>query len=85
MANGATTSLQRAVGRGSDVAADAQGSADPDCAVRSRLLRHIINFDGLVETGTIAAEHRELFEFADSPEEAWQSIERRGLRADLPA
>ena len=47
--------------------------------------RHIINFDGLVETGTIAAEHREQFEFADSREEAWQSIERRGLRADLPA
>ena len=41
----------------------------------------IINFPALVEEGMVSAEHCELFEFADTAEEAWRSIERRGLRA----
>ena len=41
--------------------------------------RQVVNFDALIENNVIAAEHVELFEFADTPEEAWQSIERRGL------
>lgn len=47
--------------------------------------RQVVNFEGLIETDMVAAEHRDLFEFADTPEEAWQSIERRGLRAHPPA
>jgi hypothetical protein len=43
--------------------------------------RRVVNFEALIETDMVAAEHRDLFEFADTPEEAWQSIERRGLRA----
>ena len=47
--------------------------------------REVINFEALIETGMVAAEDCDLFEFADTPEEAWQSIERRGLRAHPPA
>jgi uncharacterized protein (TIGR00730 family) len=47
--------------------------------------RQVVNFDALLETGMIAAEHLELFEFADTPGEAWQSIARRGLQAQPPA
>jgi uncharacterized protein (TIGR00730 family) len=43
--------------------------------------RQVVNFEALIETDMVAAEHRDLFEFADTPEEAWQSIERRGLKA----
>jgi uncharacterized protein (TIGR00730 family) len=46
--------------------------------------RQVVNFEALIETDMVAAEHRDLFEFADTPEEAWQSIERRGLRAHPP-
>jgi uncharacterized protein (TIGR00730 family) len=47
--------------------------------------RQVVNFEALIETDMVADEHRELFEFADTPEEAWLSIERRGLRAHPPA
>jgi uncharacterized protein (TIGR00730 family) len=47
--------------------------------------RRVINFDALMEADMIEDEHRELFEYADTAEEAWQSIERRGLRAHGPA
>ena len=43
--------------------------------------RQVVNFDALIETGMIAAEDLKLFEFADTAEDAWQSIERRGLGA----
>lgn len=43
--------------------------------------RKIINFSALVDAGMVSPEHCSLFEFADSPEEAWRSIARRGLRA----
>jgi hypothetical protein len=36
--------------------------------------RGIINFDLLVEEGTIDPEDRELFEFAETAEEAWKAI-----------
>lgn len=39
----------------------------------------IVNFEALVDEGMISADHCELFEFAETPEEAWHSIERRGL------
>jgi uncharacterized protein (TIGR00730 family) len=41
--------------------------------------RQVVNFEALVETDMVAAEHRDLFEFADTPQEAWQVLERRGL------
>jgi uncharacterized protein (TIGR00730 family) len=47
--------------------------------------RQVVNFEALIETDMVAAEHCDLFEFADTPEEAWQSIERHGLRAHPPA
>jgi uncharacterized protein (TIGR00730 family) len=42
--------------------------------------RKIVDFDALVDAGMVSPEHCALFEFAETPEEAWQSIERRGLR-----
>jgi uncharacterized protein (TIGR00730 family) len=47
--------------------------------------REVVNFEALMASDMVEAEHRELFEFADTAEEAWQSIERRGLRAHPPA
>jgi uncharacterized protein (TIGR00730 family) len=46
--------------------------------------RRVIDFEALIETDMVAAEHRNLFEFADTPAEAWQSIERRALRTRPP-
>lgn len=43
--------------------------------------RRIINFEALVEAGMVSPGQLALFEYADTPEEAWQSIQRRGLRA----
>jgi uncharacterized protein (TIGR00730 family) len=45
--------------------------------------RNIINFEALVQAGMVSPEHCTLFEYVDTPEEAWRSIERRGLRAHL--
>ena len=41
--------------------------------------RRIVNFDAMVEAGTIDARDLELFCYADSGEEAWAALERRGL------
>jgi len=41
--------------------------------------RKIINFDALVEEGVIAADDLKLFEFAETAEEGWDSLVRRGL------
>ncbi len=38
--------------------------------------KRLINFDVLVEEGTISAEDLNLFRYADSPKEAWKHIER---------
>jgi uncharacterized protein (TIGR00730 family) len=43
--------------------------------------RRLVNFDGLVEDGMIAAEDLALFAFADDPEEGWEAILRHGLKA----
>ena len=45
-----------------------------------RYWRKIINFDALVEEGVIAAEDLGLFEFAETAEEGWASLVRRGLQ-----
>lgn len=39
----------------------------------------IINFEAFAETGMISPDDLKLFEFADDPEEAWESLLRRGL------
>jgi uncharacterized protein (TIGR00730 family) len=46
--------------------------------------RRIVNFDALVEEGVVAADDLKLFEFADTPEAAWDSLVRRGLKAHSP-
>jgi uncharacterized protein (TIGR00730 family) len=41
--------------------------------------RKIVNFDALVDEGMIAAEDLKLFEFAETAEDGWTSLIRRGL------
>lgn len=41
--------------------------------------RKIVNFDALVDEGMIAAEDLKLFEFAETAEDGWASLIRRGL------
>ncbi|MDH7797838.1 MULTISPECIES: TIGR00730 family Rossman fold protein [unclassified Beijerinckia] len=41
--------------------------------------RRIINFDAFVEEGMISADDLKLFEFAETAEEGWASLVRRGL------
>jgi hypothetical protein len=43
----------------------------------------IINFEAFAEAGMISPDDLKLFEFADDPEEAWESLVRRGL--EVPA
>jgi hypothetical protein len=43
--------------------------------------RRVINFDALVDEGMIAAADLKLFEFAETAEDGWASLVRRGLRA----
>jgi len=46
--------------------------------------RKIVNFDALVEEGMIAPADLRLFEFAETAEEGWASMVRRGLKAHSP-
>ena len=46
--------------------------------------RRLVNFDALLEEGMIEPADMALFEFADTPEAAWQSMVRRGLKAHSP-
>jgi hypothetical protein len=39
----------------------------------------VIDFDALARMDMVAADHARLFEYADTAEEAWLSIARRGL------
>jgi len=43
--------------------------------------RRIVNFDALAEEGMIAPADLQLFEFAETAQEGWASLIRRGLRA----
>jgi uncharacterized protein (TIGR00730 family) len=43
--------------------------------------RRIVNFDALLDEGMIAAADLGLFEFAETAEDGWASLVRRGLRA----
>jgi len=46
--------------------------------------RRLIDFDAFVEEGAISPEDLELFAFCDDPEEAWETLVRRGLVAHTP-
>jgi uncharacterized protein (TIGR00730 family) len=41
--------------------------------------REIINFDALFAMGMVEPEQKNLFEYADTPEQLWHALERRGL------
>ena len=43
--------------------------------------RKTIDFDALVDEGMIASSDLGLFEFAETAEEGWASLVRRGVRA----
>jgi predicted Rossmann-fold nucleotide-binding protein len=43
--------------------------------------RKLINFDALLEEGMVSAADLKLFEFAETAEDGWASLVRRGLRA----
>ena len=47
--------------------------------------RRIVNFDALIAEDMIAPADLALFDFADTPEVAWQAMVRRGLKAHTPA
>jgi uncharacterized protein (TIGR00730 family) len=46
--------------------------------------RRLIDFDLMVEEGTISIQDLQLFEFADDPEQVWERLIRRGLKAHSP-
>ena len=46
--------------------------------------RRVIDFDALAEEGSIGETDRQLFDFVEEPEEAWDVLCRRGLTAHLP-
>ena len=46
--------------------------------------RRIVDFNGLVEDGMIAAEDLKLLAFVDDPEEGWEAMLRHGLKAHTP-
>ena len=47
--------------------------------------RRVIDFDALAAEGAIGETDRQLFDFVEEPEEAWDVLCRRGLTAHLPA
>lgn len=53
----------------------------PVVLVGQEYWRKVVNFDALAEEGMISADDLRLFEFADTAEQAWESLVRRGLRA----
>ena len=46
--------------------------------------RRIVNFDALLEEGMISPADLELFEYAETAEEGWALLTRRGLKAHTP-
>jgi uncharacterized protein (TIGR00730 family) len=47
--------------------------------------RKVINFDTLIEHEVISPDDLKLFDIVDSPEEAWEAMRHRGLKAHTPA
>jgi hypothetical protein len=46
--------------------------------------RQVINFDTLIEHEVISPDDLNLFDIVDSPEEAWEAMRHRGLKAHTP-
>jgi uncharacterized protein (TIGR00730 family) len=46
--------------------------------------RRVVDFDALAEEGMISAGDLQLFEYAETAEQGWASLVRRGLRAHSP-
>jgi predicted Rossmann-fold nucleotide-binding protein len=46
-----------------------------------RYWRRMVNFDAFVEEDMVEPAELALFEFADTPEAAWEAMVRRGLKA----
>ena len=46
--------------------------------------RRVINFDALVEEGTVSDQDLKIFQFADTAEEAWNALLRGGLKVGEP-
>ncbi len=46
--------------------------------------RRLVDFNMLIEEGLISAQDAALIEFADSPQDAWDRLLRRGLKAHSP-
>ncbi|MBU6507746.1 MAG: TIGR00730 family Rossman fold protein [Alphaproteobacteria bacterium] len=46
--------------------------------------KRVVNFDALVEAETISRDDLALFEFANTAEEAWTVLSKRGLTAHVP-
>jgi uncharacterized protein (TIGR00730 family) len=44
--------------------------------------RRMVNFDALVEEGTVSRDDLKIFDFADTVEAVWQCLVQRGLRAE---
>jgi len=47
--------------------------------------RRIVNFDALAEEGMISVEDLALFDYAETAEQGWESLVRRGLCAHSPS
>jgi uncharacterized protein (TIGR00730 family) len=56
----------------------------PIVLVGAAYWREIVNFDALVAHGVVSRDDLALFDFAETAEEAWASMVRRGLRAHTP-
>ena len=58
--------------------------AVPIVLVGSDYWRRVVNFEALVEAETVSRDELTLFEFANTAEEAWQILAKRGLNARIP-
>ena len=65
--------------RTADAGADRQGAADSHSAVRQGILEKIINFQAFAEYGMVDPADLELFCFADTAQEIWDHLVKRGL------
>jgi uncharacterized protein (TIGR00730 family) len=59
-----------------------KGHRAPVVLVGRDFWRRAVDFEWLAETGVIAGDDHELFEIVDTPQEAWESLVRRGVLAE---
>ncbi|MGH6976156.1 MAG: 3-isopropylmalate dehydrogenase, partial [Stellaceae bacterium] len=58
--------------------------AVPIVVVDADYWKRVLNFEALAEAETIGREDLALFEFANTAEEAWAVLVKRGLTAHVP-